>query len=116
MRFACAFVVLLCLATASAHSQQIVAVPTPPPNLQNQPTLSVQTTLVEVPVLVKGKDGQPIFALTAQDFVLTDDGAPQAIRLEQDTDRQPLALASMHWPVPRRPRRCGGLQRFAKNY
>lgn len=53
----------------------------------------VQTTLVEVPVLVKTKDGQVVFALTANDFVVTDDGVAQTIRLEQETDRQPLALA-----------------------
>jgi VWFA-related protein len=49
--------------------------------------------LVEVPVLVKTKGGQVVFALTADDFVLTDDGVPQQIRIEQDTDAQPLALA-----------------------
>ncbi len=88
MRLACAFVVLLCSGLVTARVQQF-----PAPQSGSQPTLSVQTTLVEVPVLVKTKDGQPVFALTANDFLLTDDGAPQAIRLEQDTDRQPLALA-----------------------
>jgi VWFA-related protein len=53
----------------------------------------VRTNLVEVPVLVKAKDGQVVFALTANDFVVTDDGVAQQIRLEEDTDRQPLALA-----------------------
>jgi VWFA-related protein len=55
--------------------------------------LTVRSTLVEVPVLVKTKGGQVVFALTADDFVLTDDGVPQQIRIEQDTDSQPLALA-----------------------
>jgi len=59
----------------------------------NSTTLTVQSTLVEVPVLVKTKGGQVVFELTADDFVLTDDGSPQQIRMEQDTDAQPLALA-----------------------
>jgi VWFA-related protein len=59
----------------------------------NPTTLTVRTTLVEVPVLVKAKNGQVVFALTANDFVVTDDGVAQQIRLEEDTDRQPLALA-----------------------
>ena len=48
---------------------------------------------MEVPVLVKTKGGQVVFALTADDFRLTDDGVAQRIRIEQDTDAQPLALA-----------------------
>lgn len=65
-----------------------------PDNSTTKPTtLTVQSTLVEVPVLVKTKGGQVVFALTADDFVVTDDGVRQAIRLEEDTDQQPLALA-----------------------
>jgi VWFA-related protein len=44
-------------------------------------------------VLVKTKGGQVIFSLTADDFHLTDDGVPQDLILDQDTDSQPLALA-----------------------
>jgi len=57
------------------------------------PTLTVQSNLVEVPALVTTKKGEVVFGLTAKDFVLTDDGAPQTIRVEPDTDSQPLALA-----------------------
>jgi hypothetical protein len=49
--------------------------------------------LVEVPVLVKTKGGQVVFELTADDFVVTDDGVPQQVRIEEDTDGRPLALA-----------------------
>lgn len=59
----------------------------------NPTTLTVRSTLVEVPVLVKTKDGQVVFELTANDFVVTDDGVPQQIRVEEDTDGRPLALA-----------------------
>ncbi len=57
------------------------------------PTLTVQTRLVEVPALVTTKDGKIVFALRAEDFLITDNGVPQAARLEEDTDSEPLALA-----------------------
>ena len=50
------------------------------------------TNLVLVPTLVKTDKGEPVFALTANDFTLTDDGIPQKIAIEDDTDSQPLAL------------------------
>lgn len=62
---------------------------------QNNPetTLTVRTTLVEVPALVTTRSGQVVFELTAADFLLTDDGVPQQLTLDPDTDSQPLALA-----------------------
>jgi VWFA-related protein len=50
------------------------------------------TTLVLVPALIRTKSGELVFTLTADDFSLTDDDAPQKLSLEQDTDREPLAL------------------------
>ncbi len=84
MRSACTLTLLLCLATLSVRAQQ---------SDTGQPTLTVRSTLVEVPVLVKAKGGRIVFELTADDFVLTDDGVPQHLTLDQDTDSQPLALA-----------------------
>lgn len=43
-------------------------------------TLSVRTQLVVETVVVKDKQGIPINGLTAQNFVLTEDGVPQKIR------------------------------------
>ena len=45
-----------------------------------------------VPALVHDKSGQLVFNLKAEDFALTDDGAPQKLRLEQDPGGEPLAL------------------------
>jgi hypothetical protein len=59
----------------------------------NQPTLTVRSTLVRVPVLVKNKAGRVVFELTADDFVITDNGVQQKATLDADTDSQPLALA-----------------------
>jgi VWFA-related protein len=75
---------LLSFASAGASAQQ---------GDTGQPTLSVRSTLVEVPALVKTKAGEVVFELTADDFVLTDDGVPQHLTLDPDTDWQPLALA-----------------------
>ena len=55
-------------------------------------TLTTRSTLVLVPALVRNKSRQLIFTLKADDFVLTDDGVPQKLTLEQDTGGEPLAL------------------------
>jgi VWFA-related protein len=55
------------------------------------PTFTTQTTLVVVPTLVTTKAGEPVFTLTAKDFVVTDDGVPQKISVD-DNGGQPLAL------------------------
>jgi VWFA-related protein len=76
--------IALLLTLPIAHAQQ--------PE-QPQTSITVNTTLVEVPAMVKGKDNQIVFALKAEDFLLTDNGAPQHLHLDEDTDSQPLALA-----------------------
>lgn len=55
-------------------------------------TIRTGTSLVLVPVSVRTKAGEPVFTLTVDDFVVTDDGVVQKIRLEEDADLQPLAL------------------------
>jgi VWFA-related protein len=55
--------------------------------------LTVRSNLVLVPAQVKDKAGETVFSLTADGFTLTDDGVPQKLRLEPDTDSEPLALA-----------------------
>ena len=54
--------------------------------------LSTYSTLVQVPALVRSKDGKLVFTLTADDFKLTDDGVLQKLILEEDTGGEPLAL------------------------
>src|SRR5580704_7401012 len=83
MRVACTLFVLLSLAAAGSAQQ----------SNKEQPTLTVSSTLVEVPILAKTKGGEVVFQLTADDFLVTDNGVPQHLTLEQDTDSQPLALA-----------------------
>ena len=62
------------------------------PNSQ-VPTLATRSNLVIVPVLVKSKAARIIFSLTADDFILRDNGVSQAVRIEEGALGQPLALA-----------------------
>ncbi len=56
-----------------------------------QTTLHTTTTLVVVPTLVQTTGKEPVASLTAADFVLTDNGVPQKVTLEEETKR-PLSL------------------------
>jgi VWFA-related protein len=77
----------------AAQSQSTAANPDDAPPVGSQsPTITSNSTLVVVPALVRTKSGQLVFTLTAKDFTLTDDGVPQKLRLEEDTDSEPLAL------------------------
>jgi VWFA-related protein len=80
---------MLLLSAVSAGAQSS----DPTPAGSQVPSLAVRSNLVLVPALVKTKSGEVVFALTADDFILTDNGVPQALRLEPDTDSQPVALA-----------------------
>jgi VWFA-related protein len=80
---------------------QTPAPPTPStsPNVQtpsdsNPPpaSITVRSNLVVVPALVRTKAGELIYTLKANDFILTDDGVVQRLRLEEDTGTQPLAM------------------------
>jgi len=56
-----------------------------------QTTLHTTTTLVVVPTLVQTQDNEVVFSLSAGDFILTDNGVPQKVTLEEETKR-PLSL------------------------
>jgi VWFA-related protein len=82
----------LLLALASPAFAQTPAAQNTPPAEPTTTTLSSQSNLVLVPALVRDKKGQLIFSLKADDFVLTDDGLPQKLHLEEDTGSEPLVL------------------------
>jgi VWFA-related protein len=56
-----------------------------------QTTLHTTTTLVVVPTLVQTAGKETAFSLRAEDFLLTDNGVPQKVALEEETKR-PLSL------------------------
>jgi VWFA-related protein len=56
-----------------------------------QTTLHTTTTLVVVPTLVQTAGKETAFLLTAEDFILRDNGVPQKVTLEEETKR-PLSL------------------------
>jgi VWFA-related protein len=79
--------VFIVLATTLAQSQT-----TPDPTANETTTLTVRSNLVLVPALVKTRHGEVVFELAASDFLLTDNGVPQKLRIEPDNDAQPVAL------------------------
>ena len=89
------FATLLIFAAAAATAQTPVA-----PSEAQSPsdaggapaTLTMRSNLVVVPALVRTKSGELVYTLKANDFILTDDGVVQKLRLEQDTGTQPLAM------------------------
>src|SRR6266851_486762 len=56
-----------------------------------QTTIRTTTTLVVVPTLVQTPGKELVFSLKADDFILTDNGVPQKLTLEEETNR-PLSL------------------------
>jgi len=78
----------IALAVACFAAAQLLLAQSAPP-----PTVTVRSNLVLVPVLVTNKSGGIVFSLRAEDFTLTDDGVLQTVRLESNTDSEPLALA-----------------------
>jgi len=86
MRSACIVPLVLCLTPLFLWGQQSGTDP-------DQSTLTVRSTLVQVPVLVKTKSGRVVYELTADNFLVTDNGVPQNTTVDADTGSQPLALA-----------------------
>lgn len=89
MRF---FVVILLYSLAlfsSASAQQPAAGSQPQ---QGGYTLRAQANVVLVPVSVRTKRGEVIYALRADQFVVEDNGVPQTIHLDEDTDSLGLTL------------------------
>jgi VWFA-related protein len=92
MRSLAALILVYVVAPCMLAIAQEPAPPAPPPPAQTGSVFRAGTTLVLVPALVRTKAGEPVFTLTADNFLLTDDDVPQKLSLEQDTDSEPLAL------------------------
>ena len=108
MVFAVWLVVLLAIGCGVARAQEPFPGEPPPgakvhhPHLEGRqlpsqvdpgvPTLKVTSSLVLVPTLVQGVDGQTIYDLKASDFTVLDDGIPQRVHLDSDMDLAPVSM------------------------
>ena len=80
-------VALFAASAALAQTSQTPAVSGPQPG-----SITIRSNLVVVPALVRDHSNQLVYSLKADDFLLTDNGVPQKLQLEEDTGDQPLAL------------------------
>jgi VWFA-related protein len=83
-------VALLALFPFAAAAQDTPS-PAPPSGDQNY-TLRTQSNIVLVPTSVQTKKGEMIYGLKAPQFVVEDNGVPQTIHLDEDTDVLGLSL------------------------
>ena len=77
-------VVLFCSAAALAQN--------PPPQDSQSYTLRTQANIVLVPTTVQTKHGDMIYALKPEQFVVEDNGVPQTVHVDEDTDSLGLSL------------------------
>ncbi len=84
----------LALLAAPLANAQSPAPDAQSPTDNNPPpaSITVSSSLVIVPALVRTKSGELVYTLKANDFILTDNGVVQTLRLEQDTGSEPLAM------------------------
>jgi len=81
----------LLAAVSPAYTQTAPPAPTLPPTL----TLKVQSNIVAVSAIARDAVGKPVSGLTRGDFVLKQDGKPQAISYFSQGSDLPLTLALM---------------------
>lgn len=93
MRYLITLVVLSAAVAAGTVAQQVGQ--NKGPGDTQSFTLTVKSQLVIEAVEVKDKQGNPVRGLTAKDFTLSEDGAPQAIRYCEPQD-----LAAIAKPLP----------------
>lgn len=92
------------IAAVAQQVGQNASSPSPTPTFQSNSQLVVET------VSVKDKSGRPVENLSAKDFTVTEDGAPQTIRLfeyqklEEDAPAENIAAAGRAAPFPKLPK------------
>lgn len=62
------------------------------PSFAQDTTLRSRSNLVLVPTLVKDSQGSVVYGLTANDFIVEDNGVQQSIRLDEAPEGQPISL------------------------
>ena len=87
--------ILLASGAAALGAQQMPPAepPQPMPGSQNAtPTLRVTTNEVLVPTLVEKHDGEVVYGLKPDDFILEDNGVRQKLHVQEEMDTAPVAL------------------------
>jgi VWFA-related protein len=84
--------VLLIMAVVIGAVQTPAVLTQQAPDSSQPFVFSAQTSVVIVPALVRTRAGELVFTLNADDFVLTDNGVPQKLRLEQNIGAEPISL------------------------
>ncbi len=59
---------------------------------EKPPTFQSQTNLVLVPTSVYSPKGDPVYGLSANDFVIEDNGVPQTVMLDEEGDSNPVSI------------------------
>src|SRR5271163_3980612 len=93
---------VLILSSAFAAAQE------PTPNGDQSYTLRTQSNIVLVPTTIQTKHGDMLYGLKQDQFVVEDNGVPQTIHLDEDTDSLGLSLVvviqcsrSAGWEFPK---------------
>ena len=96
MGFRNIFILLLLLFTAFVSIFYGQEIPPPPeikiPETKDDEVIKIETRLVEVPIVVSGKDGKPLLNLKQNNFVIYEDGQKQEIT-EFFTTNEPFEVA-----------------------
>jgi hypothetical protein len=73
---------------------------------QEEPTFRSQTNLVLVPTLVRDSSDHAVYGLQAKDFILEDNGVPQTVHLDEQTQAEPLSIVVAVLTGNRKSRLC----------
>ena len=63
-----------------------------PSAVPQESTFKAQSNLVSVPTLVRDANGNAVYGLSAEDFLIEDDGTEQVIRLNEMPENEPISL------------------------
>jgi len=59
---------------------------------QQEPRFTSRANLVPVPTLVRDAEGNAVYGLKADDFIIEDDGVPQPVHLDETAEAEPLSI------------------------
>jgi VWFA-related protein len=57
-----------------------------------EPRFTAESNVVLVPTLVRDQNGDPVYGLSSDDFIVEDDGALQSVRLDEEAEGGPISM------------------------